>query len=165
MASWQENALPASCQIYKTSPDLAHVTIFLVHVTDDGIPEMQREIEKALEGFGSFGITIDGVKNFGEHVLYGAVQGNERLEKLYKVLKETANSSFFFEDLADRHGYTPHLTLAKHSGGKFQKEDMDIIDETLDTFFGKELIDSVQLLEMDKYDSEGYYKEVFKVVL
>ncbi|WP_137290985.1 RNA 2',3'-cyclic phosphodiesterase [Natronorubrum halophilum] len=108
-----------------TDPEQAHVTLkFLGDVDEDGLPELERELEAAVKDadvdpftarFGGLGVfpSLDYIRV----VWLGVEDGGEELTRLHEAT-EKRTTEMGFE--AESHDFTPHVTLARmeHAGGK-----------------------------------------------
>ncbi|RUT30597.1 RNA 2',3'-cyclic phosphodiesterase [Paenibacillus zeisoli] len=98
-----------------------HITLqFLGDTPIQKVPRLHEELQKAVEGFGSFGLEVRGLGTFGRpavpSVLWTGVSGQtDRLKDLHKqVVSATTRLGFKPEERA----YKPHITLGRSFQGE-----------------------------------------------
>ncbi|MFC3880129.1 2'-5' RNA ligase family protein [Algoriphagus namhaensis] len=91
----------------------AHVTLKMPFVFNEAKePELISKIGDFLKGYPIFDIRIDGVRTFGNRVIFWDVKADASLFKLQSELNLFCKRELkLVDELADRN-YTPHMTIA-----------------------------------------------------
>ena len=147
-----------------TDPEQAHLTMkFLGDVTDDRVPDLERELEAAVDdaGVDPFPVRYGGLGVFPDleyiSVLWlGVEQGGDDLTRLYEAIESrTTDLGFDPED----HDFTPHVTLARmdHAGGKELVQ--DLVTER-DPTIGETRVEELRLTESTLTEDGPVYSTV-----
>lgn len=91
----------------------AHVTLKMPFIFNEAKePELISKIGDFLKGYPIFDIRIDGVRTFGNRVIFWNIKPDALLFKLQSELKLFCKRELkLVDELADRN-YTPHMTIA-----------------------------------------------------
>ena len=152
---------------------LFHITIAMLRIRgEEGLDEarqmMQRleaELRTLLEDRSRTVLTVRGLNNFGQRVVYGEVEAEEPelLASLVTRVKRAVVEAGPGVSLNDKFGFVPHVTLAKVSRPVARMRRSKYIDSGyyeahINDTFGQQNIDNLQLCVIDsstRYD--GFY--------
>ena len=152
---------------------LFHVTIAMIRIQgEEGLEQarhmiqrLEAELRILLEDRSRTVLTVRGLNNFGQRVVYGEVEAEEPglLASLVTRVKRAVAEAGAGVSLNDKFRFVPHVTLAKVSRPVARMRRSKYIDtsyyedHTSDTF-GHQHIDNLQLCVIDsstRYD--GFY--------
>ena len=152
---------------------LFHITIAMLRIRgEEGLDQarqmMQRlkvELDSLLEDRSRTLLTVRGLNNFGQRVVYGEVEAAEPglLSSLVTRVKRVVTEAGPGVSLNDKFGFVPHVTLAKVSRPVARIRRSKYIDSSyyeahINDTFGLQNIDNLQLCVIDsstRYD--GFY--------
>jgi len=152
---------------------LFHITIAMLRIwCEEGLDEARRmmqrlgaELRTLLEDRSRTVLTVRGLNNFGQRVVYGEVEAAEPelLASLVTRVKRAVAEAGPGVSLNDKFGFVPHVTIAKVSRPVARMRRSKYIDsgyyEThINDTFGHQNIDNLQLCVIDsstRYD--GFY--------
>ncbi|XP_074646563.1 uncharacterized protein LOC141902640 [Tubulanus polymorphus] len=105
-------------------------------------------------------LTIDGVSNFYNRVLYARVQHGNDLTELYEYLKLILRSAGL--DIRDNHDFVPHVTIMKVTrpvGKALGNRISPFVYEGCETtYLGEQIVDGIHLCSMsNERRSDGFY--------
>ena len=147
-----------------TDPAQAHLTLkFLGEVAEDRVPDLERELEAAVDDAGvePFTVRYGGLGVFPSLeyisvVWLGVETGSEELTRLHEAI-ETRTTGLGFE--AEAHEFTAHVTLARmeHAGGKERVQ--ELVTER-DPTVGEATVEEIRLTESTLTDAGPLYSTV-----
>lgn len=152
---------------------LFHVTLAMIRIQgQEGIDQaremmgrLEAELRVLLEDKSRTVLTVRGLNNFGQRVVYGEVEAGdpELLASLVTRVKRAVAEAGPGVSLNDKFGFIPHVTLAKVSRPVARMRRSKYIDSSYyeshcSNTFGSQNIDNLQLCVIDsstRYD--GFY--------
>lgn len=150
-------------------PEMFHLTLCILKLDSPGdVVDAVSAIKKvASKNLPLVTLTLDGLDNFRQRVLYARVQKNEDLFILRKHLIDELVSS----TVTDKFSFVPHVTIAKLSRPVSRLRHSNYIDQYLylkfeDDEFGSDTITELYLCEMgSERRDDGFYKCAAEVSL
>ncbi len=128
-------------------PELLHLTLKFLGQTEEGIvEEIMTRMKKSCEGIPPFTIKLKGMGSFPSlsniRVVWVGIEDGEKLKQMADSLDESMNDLGFERD---RHGFKPHLTLARARSGKNIANVQEILRTSAASEFGEYLVDRIRL--------------------
>ncbi|EFX73206.1 hypothetical protein DAPPUDRAFT_325475 [Daphnia pulex] len=151
------------------SPSTLHITLAVAHLSspeDLVLEETVRVFSTSRLQTQQLDLHLEQVGHFDNKVIYASVkeesEGTEHLNHLSKSLRERCQKAGL--TLIDGDRFTPHVTLLKLSKDpRLNRKGIKAVashlyEKHVDCVFGRQVVESVQLLSMtDPKDEKGYY--------
>ncbi|PSN47404.1 hypothetical protein C0J52_11161 [Blattella germanica] len=109
-------------------------------------------------------LNFSGLKTFGNQVLFATVEESEVLDKVQVMATDLENAFEKLTGVPAKKTFKPHLTIFKVSKDfKLRRKgaakiSSNVYSNMINTVFGAQIVQSVQLLSMNKpKDEKGYY--------
>ena len=148
-----------STELHVTICTLGLDTVEQVSTARQALEKMSSELRAMAEK--NIRLTIKGVSNFFDRVLYGQVQHDQDFTHFNEHIRMTFSE--FGVEVRDAHDYVPHMTIMKVTrlGERRLRQktiDPDIGERVKDMYFGTQVIDAVHLCSMKEKTEEGFYR-------
>lgn len=128
-------------------PANRHITLHYLGATSPGQLEMLKQLLTTLADFPAFSLQLQGIGVFPDlknpHVLWAGVALNPQLESLYRQLLELVVACGF---TPEKHGYHPHVTLARMGSGHADAV-FDLLDDHKSVTWAEIAVGQVTLFE------------------
>ena len=147
-------------------PTALHVTLCTLGLdTLEQVSSARRVLEDACRELRAMAprnivLTIKGVSNFSDRVIYGQVHHEQDFTDFVERIRTTFCESGF--DMRDDRDYVPHMTVVKVSRPTERRLLRKTIDPAIyetakDMYFGSETISAVHLCSMKERTQDGFY--------
>ncbi len=128
-------------------PANRHITLHYLGATSPGQLEMLKQLLTTLADFPAFSLQLQGIGVFPDlrnpRVLWAGVALNPQLECLYRQLLELVVACGF---TPEKHGYHPHVTLARMGSGHADAV-FDLLDDHKSVTWAEIAVGQVTLFE------------------
>lgn len=128
-------------------PELLHLTLkFLGETEEDAVDGISERMKRACEGIPPFTIWLKGMGAFPSlsniRVVWVGIENGRPLQDIAAKLDESMKD-FGFE--RDKHGFKPHLTVARARSGRNIANVQEILRGSAASDFGQYLVDRIRL--------------------
>jgi len=143
-----------------TAWEKSHITLGVFHLEDEQLGDAKEQLDQCVNRIKEIQhispITVKGIGNFGNKVVFAQIEESESLSQIAAILRDAFSSKFAHFDTRP---FNPHLTIFKpRRENNFKKPKMSFFDPIVEYEFGVEHFSSIQLCSMEKAEQEnGYY--------